>query len=413
MKKIVILGGGTGGTLMANKLRKALDVKEWDITIVDKEPMHHYQPGYLFIPFGTYTASDVVKPKTSLYPKGVKVVFGNINRVDAEANLVHMDDGTQLAYHYLIIATGTAPRPEETPGLTGELWGKTIFDFYTLEGATALGNFFKTWKGGTLLVAIAEQPIKCPVAPLEFVFLADSYFTSKGMRDKVEIKLVTPSPDVFSKPKTARMLGTLLKEKNIKAVTDFYIEKVNNETSTLVSHDGREEPFDALTIIPVNMGSDAMARSGLGNDMNYVPTNKHTLQSEKHPNIFVLGDASNIPTSKAGSVVHFAGEVVFENLISSINNRPLEAKFDGHANCFIETGNGKAALIDFNYETDPLEGTFPMPGIGPFSLLRETRVNHWGKLAFKYIYWHLMIKGRHMPISSNMSMSGKKRDKIS
>ena len=286
------------------------------------------------------------------------------------------------------------------------LWGP----YYTLEGATALGDFFSKWEGGSLLLAIAEQPIKCPVAPLEFVFLTDSYFTRRGIRNKVSITLVTPSPDVFSKPKTAKLLGSLLKEKNIRVVTDFYIERVDNQNSKLVSYDGREEPFDALTIVPVNMGSEAIARSGLGNDLNYVPTNKHTLQSEMHPNIFVLGDASNIPTSKAGSVVHFAGEVVFENLISAINNQPLQANFDGHANCFIETGNGKAALLDFNYETEPLEGSFPVPAIGPFSLLRETRINHWGKLAFKYIYWHIMLKGRYMPISTNMSMSGKKRD---
>lgn len=410
MKEILILGGGTGGTLMANKLRKSLSIREWGITVVDKDPMHHYQPGYLFIPFGTYSASDVLKPKSAFYPKGVKAVFGTINRIDADANMVYMADGSQLPYHYLLIATGTSPRPEETPGLTGDLWGKTIFDFYTLEGATALGDFFSKWEGGSLLLAIAEQPIKCPVAPLEFVFLADSYFTRRGIRNKISITLVTPSPDVFSKPKTAKLLGSLLKEKNIRVVTDFYIERVDNQNSKLVSYDGREEPFDALTIVPVNMGSEAIARSGLGNDLNYVPTNKHTLQSEMHPNIFVLGDASNIPSSKAGSVVHFAGEVVFENLISAINNQPLQAYFDGHANCFIETGNGKAALIDFNYETEPLEGYFPIPAIGPFSLLRETRTNHWGKLFFKYIYWHIMVKGRYMPLGSNMSMSGKKRD---
>lgn len=409
MKKIVILGGGTGGTIMSNKLRKALDRDEWEITLVDKEPNHFYQPGFLFIPFGIYTKHDVVKPKSSFIPAGVKVVFNEIDRVEPDSNKVHLVDGQILKYDYLIIATGTHISPEETPGLLGKEWKKSIFDFYTPDGAEALRNFLKTWEGGNMVINIAELPYKCPVAPLEFAFLADEFFVKKGMRDKVNIVFSTPLPGAFTKPKATKMLGELLEEKNIQVIADFYLERVDDEEKKIVSYDGREIPFDLLSIVPVNMGADFIGRSGMGDDLNYVPTDKFTLQSEKWENIFVLGDASNIPTSKAGSVVHFASEIMFDNIMSAIEGRPLIAKFDGHSNCYIETGFGKGSLIDFNYDTEPLPGTYPLPGIGPFGLLKNTRINHYGKVLFRWIYWHMLLKGKELPLESQMTMAGKEK----
>lgn len=408
MKKLVILGAGTGGTIMANKLRKVLDKEEWDITIVDKHKTHYYQPGFLFIPFGIYGKHDVIKPKADFIPAGVKLEFAAIDRIDAEENKVLLEGGKVLPYDYLIVATGTQINPDETPGLTGSEWRKSIYDFYTLEGALALRQFFRSWEGGRLVMNIAEMPFKCPVAPLEFVFLADAYFTEIGIRDKVDITYVTPLPGAFTKPKATKMLGELLEQKNIKVIPDFYLEHVNNEEKKIVSYDGQEIPFDVLTIVPVNIGSEMVERSGMGDDLNFIPTDKYTLRSEKHENIFVLGDASNIPTSKAGSVVHFAAEVVYENFLSAIEGRPLQAHFDGHANCYIETGFGKGSLIDFNYETEPLAGTFPLPGIGPFGLLKNTKMNHYGKVIFRWIYWHILLKGHEMPIENEMSMAGKK-----
>ena len=409
MKRIVILGAGTAGTMMANKLRNSLDREEWDITIVDQFKTHYYQPGFLFIPFGIYNKQDVIKPKSDFIPAGVKMIYSKIDKIEAEANKVLLDGGQVLNYDFLIVATGTKTVPSETPGLQDKLWYKEIFDFYTVEGALALQNFFKGWEGGKLVMAITELPYKCPVAPLEFVFLADAYFTEKGIRDKVDITYVTPMPGAFTKPIATKMLSELLAEKNIKVVPDFYIERVDNDSKKLISYDENEIDFDVLTVVPVNMGDEMIERSGLGDDMNFVPTNKHTLQSVAHENIFVLGDAANIPTSKAGSVAHFAAEILFENLMSAIEGRPLQAMFDGHANCYIETGHGKGALIDFNYDTEPLPGTFPLPGIGPFGLLKNTKINHYGKVMFRWIYWHILLKGKEMPIEPHMTMAGKKK----
>jgi len=408
MKELLILGAGTAGTMMANKLKNALDQEEWRITIVDQFKTHYYQPGFLFIPFGIYNKQDVIKPKSNFFPAGIRVIFSAIDRIEADNNKVYLDGGKTLNYDYLIVATGTQTRPEITNGLIGKLWYKNIFDFYTIEGALALQQYFKDWEGGKLVLCISEVPYKCPVAPLEFVFLAEAFFSKKGMRDKVDITFVTPMAGAFTKPVATKMLSELMKEKNIKVVPDFYLERIDNDNNKIISYDEREIEFDLLTIVPVNMGSEMIARSGLGDDMNYVPTNKFTLQSEKYENIFVIGDAANLPTSKAGSVAHFASEILFENLISAMESRPLMAKFDGHANCYIETGYGKGALIDFNYTTEPLPGTFPLPGIGPFGLLKNTKINHYGKVIFRWIYWHILLKGKELPIEADMTMAGKK-----
>jgi len=409
MRNILILGAGTAGTMILNKLYKELDKEEWKITIVDQHKTHYYQPGFLFIPFGIYKKHDVIKPKYDFFPSGVNVIFSPIDKIVGEENKVFLDGGQILNYDFLIIATGTQTQPSLTPGLKDKLWYKDIFDFYTIEGALALHNRLKDFKGGDLVMCIPELPYKCPVAPIEFVCLAEAYFKERGIRDKVNITYVTLMSGAFTKPVASKMLGDLLEEKNIKVVPDFYLEHVDNENKKIVSYDEQEIHFDILTIVPVNMGSEMIKRSGLGDDMNYVKTNKFTLQSDQFENIFVIGDATNIPTSKAGSVAHFAGEILMENILAAMEGRPLPAKFDGHANCYIETGYGKGALIDFNYETEPLPGTFPLPGIGPFGLLKNTKMNHYGKVLFRWIYWHILLKGKELPIEADMSMAGKKR----
>lgn len=409
MKKLLILGAGTAGTMILNKLYKLLDHNEWEFTIVDQYKTHYYQPGFLFIPFGIYTKQDVTKPKYDFFPPGASVIFSKIDRIEGDKNQVFLDGGKVLNYDFLIIATGTETRPDMTPGMKGNLWYKDIFDFYTIEGAVALHNKIKHWEGGELVMCISEIPYKCPVAPLEFVFLAEAYFTQKGIRDKINITYVTPMSGAFTKPVATKMLSALLEEKNIKIIPDFYLESVDNENKKIYSYDGQEVAFDILTVVPVNMGNEMVKRSGFGDDMNFVKTDKHTLQSKNFENIFVLGDASNIPTSKAGSVAHFAAEILVENLLNVMEGRPMTAHFDGHANCYIETGYGKGALIDFNYDTEPLPGTFPLPGIGPFGLLKNTKINHYGKVLFRWIYWHILLKGKEMPIEAHMSMAGKMR----
>lgn len=411
MKELIILGAGTAGTMMLNKLHRHLDRTQWHLTIVDQDPNHYYQPGFLFVPFGIYQPEAVVRDKASFFPPDVSVCWDEVEAVRPETNQVTLSDGRTLDYDLLIIATGTTPRPEETPGLQGTLWYQDIFDFYTFEGAKRLAEKLAHWEGGRLVINLAESIIKCPVAPLEFAFLADAYFTERGMRDQVEIYYVTPLSGAFTKPRATAVLSGLLEAKGIAVVPDFYLECVDEDRKVLVSYDEQEVPFDLLVSVPVNMGADFVAASDLGDDddLNFIPTDKHTLQAKQHENIFVIGDATNVPTSKAGSVAHFMAEVLTENILHYIHGEPLAARFDGHANCFIETGFGKATLIDFNYDTEPLPGTFPWPVVGPMHLLKETRLNHLGKLFFKWVYWHLLLTGKTLPVSTAMSMKGKRQ----
>lgn len=413
MKNLVILGAGTAGTMMANHLISKLSKSEWKITIIDEYKTHYYQPGFLFLPFDIYSTKQVQKKGKKFIPKGVEYIQKKIDVILPEDNQVRLETGESLGYDILIVATGTKIAPEETEGMNGPNWHKNIFDFYTFEGAKGLRNKLRKWEGGKLVIHITEMPIKCPVAPLEFAFLADSYFKSKNMRDKVDITFVTPLDGAFTKPKATEALHYLLEEKGIKEVTDFNIERVDYENNKIIDYADIEVEYDLLVTVPTNMGDDLIARSNMGDDLNYIPTHKATLQSLDHENIFAIGDATNLPASKAGSVAHFEAEILTENIQRYIDGKELKEEFDGHANCFIETGNGKALLIDFNYTHEPVEGTFPFPGVGPLNLLKESRMNHMGKMAFRWIYWNMLIKGIHIPfVSATMSEKGKNFEEV-
>ncbi len=412
MKNLVILGAGTSGTMMASHLKKTLPVKEWQITIIDQEKTHYYQPGFLFLPFDIYKSKQVKKSIKKFIPKGVNLLREKIDRIDKDNDQIHLDNGASIDYDILIIATGTKIAPQEIEGMLGDHWHQSVFDFYTFEGARNLRNKLRKWEGGKLVVHISEMPIKCPVAPLEFAFLADSFFINKGMRDKVEITFVTPMSGAFTKPQATKELSYLLDQKNIAIVPDFNIEKVDAANNKIIDYGGAEVDYDLLVTVPTNMGDEMIERSGIGDELNFVPTDKATLQTKIKDNIFAIGDATNLPASKAGSVAHFEAEILTENITRYINGQELKKEFDGHANCFIETGHGKALLIDFNYTHEPVKGTFPFPGIGPLSLLKESHMNHMGKLAFRWIYWNMLIKGRHIPfVSATMTKAGKEFEK--
>jgi sulfide:quinone oxidoreductase len=407
MKTLLILGAGTGGTMVANRMVHVLDSTEWQIVIVDREPVHYYQPGFLFIPFGMYTPADVVKPKADLLPATVETVFSDIEIIRPQANTVTLSNGRSIVYDELVIATGSHIHPEETAGLKEAGWRKNIFDFYTLEGATALAKFLKKWHGGRLVVNVAEMPIKCPVAPLEFLFLADWYFHTRGMRERVDLIYATPLSSAFTKPRCSDVLTVPLHEKGIQVETDFNIGEVDPARQVIRSYDDREIGYDLLVTIPVHMGAEVIARSGMGNDLNFVPTNKNTLQAKQWSNVWVIGDASDVPASKAGSVAHFMLDTITANIKRHTEGQQPEASFDGHTNCFIESGYGKAYLIDFNYEVEPLPGMYPLPVVGPFSLLHESSINHLGKLGFRWMYWNLLLPAHPLPLASQMSMVGK------
>lgn len=409
-KRLVILGGGTGGTLAANRLRRALD-DDVAITVVDRDDDHVYQPGLLFVPFGLASAADLVRSRPHQLHGGIGYHRAGVRRVDVEHHRVDLDDDMVLPYDALVIASGARLLPEETDGLAdGPGWRQTVHTFYDYDGAVALADALARFEGGRLVVDVVDLPIKCPVAPLEFCFLADWYFRQRGIRDDVTLTYVTPLDGAFTKPVAAHALAGLLAEKGIELVTEFNTGTVESTDAAgrLVSFDGREVGFDLAVVVPLHGGAAYVdASAGLGDELGFVPTDPRTLQSTVRPDIFVIGDAAAIPASKAGSVTHFEGEVLTRNVVRYLAGQELDAGFDGHANCFIESGFHKALLIDFNYDTEPLPGRFPS-GIG-LPLLQESRLNHLGKLMFAWLYWHVLLPGREIPgIAGAMPHAGKR-----
>jgi sulfide:quinone oxidoreductase len=407
MDRIVILGAGTGGTLAANRLRRMLRTDQASITVVDQNDDHVYQPGLLFVPFGIAHSEDLVRPRHRQIHDDIEFMEVGVTRVDIDAQTVHLGNGDILPYDVLVVATGSVLAPAETEGLLGPGWLDRVFTFYTREGAASLERPLREISSGRIVVNIVDMPIKCPVAPLEFCFLADWWLRERGVRDDVEITYVTPLDGAFTKPTASRRLAGMLADRNIELVTEFNTGEVDGSAGRLISWDERVVEFDLAVVIPVHNGAECIqASDGLGDALGFVATDPNTLQSRVRPNIFAIGDATALPISKAGSVTHFEGATLTENVSRFLSGTPLDDSYDGHANCFIETGFSKAMLIDFNYDTEPLPGHYPA-AVG-LPLLTESRLNHLGKLMFQWFYWHVLLPGRSIPgVSDAMPASGK------
>lgn len=403
-KNIVVLGAGTGGTIISNNLRRHLP-DDWEITVIDRDDKHIYQPGMLFVPFDIQKSSTLTRSRKKYILPGVNFVIDEITHIDPEKREVKTKNRS-FSYDFLVISTGCKIAPEENDGLM-DAWGKNAFTFYSIEGADLLRQKLKEFDGGKLVLNIAELPFKCPVAPIEFVFLADWYFKKKGIRNKVEIELVTPLTGAFTKPKASAVFGESAREKNIKITPMFELNEVNGKDKYIESIQGDKIPYDMLVIIPTTIGDEVISDSGLDDGIGYVPTHLNTLQALKHERIYVIGDATNVPTSKAGSVAHYEADVVVFNIMAEIHGTKPEEIYDGHSTCFIVYSKGTSSLIDFNYKIEPLPGKFPLPHMGPFSLLNETKANWYGKLGFEWLYWNVLLAGRHLGMPPTLVMAGK------
>jgi len=411
-KNILILGAGTAGALVANTLVRKLDLTQWDVTVVDRASEHVYQPGLLFLPFRLYgyeRREDVARPIESPLPASARFVNAEVEAIDTTSRRVQTSAGA-IHYEWLIVALGCEGRADEVEGLIDAGKAGNAHTFYTLDGALAMQDALERMESGHLVLDIADHPVKCPVAPIEFVFLADYFFRLRKRRDRIRITLVTPLTGCFTKPVATEVLSGLLVEKNIEVVPNFVLASVDGAKRRITSFDGRSVDYDLLVAIAPNLGPEVLTDAKLADESGYALTDPRTLKARKAEHVYVIGDNTNVATSKAGSVAHFEAETLVENLLREMKGEKPLPSFDGHSNCFIETGFSKAMLLDFNYDLEPLPGKFPLPGVGPMTLLGESRLNHWGKLAFRWVYWNMLLPGRlaDVPLlTAKMSFLGK------
>jgi sulfide:quinone oxidoreductase len=405
MKTLLILGAGTGGTMVANRMARTLNPAQWRIIVVDKDEAHIYQPGLIFIPFGLYSPADVVRPKQHFLPDSVELIFSDITRIDPVNQTVFLGQALRtLHYDQLVIATGAEIAPEQTPGLLdGGGWGENIFDFYTLEGASKLSGALDAFTGGRLVLNVAGLPFKGPAAPLEFLFHADAYFRKRDLRENVELIYATPNPGPFTDTRADPALAEMLAAKGIQIEANFFLSSVDSAARKIIGWDGREIGYDLLVTIPVHVGARFVREAGLGDEQGFVRADKFTLQAAAYPNIWAIGDAAGIPAMKTSSAAHFQLETVIRNIERvTAGDTPLPS-FDGRANFFIESGDGKAMLIDLNYGIELLPGGYPLASIGPFRRMQASRLNHMGKLAYRWVYWNVLLKDRDLPAGSSVS----------
>ncbi len=370
-KKIVILGGGVAGTIVANQLARKipgeLRSREVSITQIGNTDTHTYQPGWLYIPFDLSRPEELKRPQRSLLDPSITFVQDTIAKIDVKAQKLTSKEGKETSYDILVIATGSVPRPDLTPGLAeAGHW------FHTEEGAIKLRDALRAFSGGRIVISMGV-PHKCPVAPVEVTLMLDEYLRKRGLREKTEITYTYPVGAVHTIPAVAKWGAQVFEERGIKYEVFFNMKEVDAKNKIVHSMEGSQLPFDLLITIPQHRGAQVILDSGLG-EGGWIPTNKETLQMEGTENVFVVGDTTNLPVSKAGSTAHFSADVLVENVVDLLSGQKPSHKYDGKVFCFIETGRNQASYISFNYTTPPSPPT-------------PTTMVHWLKISYNKMYW--------------------------
>jgi sulfide:quinone oxidoreductase len=382
--RILILGGGVGGTLTANllikKLRRQVKAGEVTITVVDQTGQHTYQPGFMYIAMGGERAEKLQRPERSLLDSKINLVVGEVARIDEATQTVHLADGLPIGYDYLVLATGSRILPEAIEHFTTE-----AHHFYTAEAALELRRALDAFTGGRIVIGIAGMPYKCPPAPLEVSFLIEAELRQRGLRDKSELHFCSPIGRAFTIESVSEMATPILDQKGIELHTFFNVEAIDPERHVVQSLEGEELPYDLLILVPPHKGQQFLIDSGLAPAPGgWLPTDRATLQVGGRPNVFALGDATDLPLSKAGSTAHFEAPVVTERIVAAIERRTVDHKhgdYLGKVMCFFEIGDGKGTLLQFDYEHPPRP---PKPN----------QLWHLGKIVFNKTYWHTVPKGR-------------------
>ena len=373
--EVLILGGGVGGTVVANLIAKQCSGKA-HVTVVDTTGMHVYQPGFLYVAVGQEQPSALQRPETSLLRSDVTLVIERATRVDPVAQRVVLESGRTMDYDQLVLATGSRTVMDEVPG------GDGAHSFYTLDGAVQLFEALKDFEGGTIVIGVAGIPYKCPPAPVEFVFLLDDYLRARGIREESQIKLLSPLNRAFTIEATSKLVQPILAERDIELTGFFNVESVDPVAKTVTSLEGETVAYDLLVLVPPHRGQKVIEDSGLGDERGWVPVDKNTLKHAEFEHVWAIGDTTDIPISKSGSVAHYEATVVAAEITAAVKGEaPPRHVYDGKVMCFLETGQGQATTISFDYDHPPVSPT-------------PARRWHWAKALFNKTYWHTVPQGR-------------------
>jgi sulfide:quinone oxidoreductase len=373
--EVVILGGGVGGTIVANLVAKQTQGLA-HVTIVDSTGIHVYQPGFLYVAIGLEQPATLQRAESRLLRHDVSLVIDRATRVDPAAHTVFLGSGRRLRYDHLVLATGSRTMMEEVPGALG------AYDFYTMAGAKRLFTALEAFKQGTIVIGVAGIPYKCPPAPVEFAFLLDDYLRARGIREETEVKLLSPLNRAFTIEATSKLVQPILAERGIELTGFFNVESVDPAARTVTSLEGETMGYDLLILVPPHRGQDVIEKSGLGDERGWVPVDKNTLKHTQFADIWAVGDTTSIPISKSGSVAHYEATVAAAEIAAEVKGEaPPAHVYDGKVMCFLETGQGKATTIRFDYDHPPVS---PPPA----------RRWHWAKALFNKTYWHTVPQGR-------------------
>jgi sulfide:quinone oxidoreductase len=377
MKNIVILGAGTGGAITANNLAYRLsdEIRSGNvkITVIDKNEYHYYQPGFLFIALSLMTPKEITRHVKSVLVPGINFIKDEVSRVDLNNRIVYTMSGKQLNYDYLVISTGARLDLDSVPGIKG------VDHFYSLDAALRLRDKITKFEGGNIVVTVGGLPYKCPPAPLEMTFLLESYFRKIGKRNNVEITYAYPLPRVFTIQNVSDVTAKLLEERGVKTSLMFNVESIDTEKREIKSVEGETLKYDLAIVIPPHKGAEVIEKSGIGDEEGWIPTDKYTLNIKSHDDAYAIGDATNIPTSKAGSVADFEASVVVSRIVDDLQGVKPNKVYDGRTICFLVTGIGEGTMLVFDYNN--------MPNPPPPSF-----ACYWTKLAYNKLYWSMTVK---------------------
>lgn len=396
-RHVLIVGGGVGGTIVANLLARHLQPSEASVTLIESTGKHVYMPGWLYLPFNHEgpESEHIVRSERELLNHHVQHVRGTVTHVDTHNHelRVHYSPGLDeitgtggaveatYAYDYLVLATGARLAPEDLAGLTHE-GTRRWHHFYSSEGAMELRHALHHFEGGRIVVTVGGIPYRCPPAPLEFTFLLDEWLTRQGLRGKTEIQYLFPLPRVFPIESVAEVVTPLLEERNVGYTVFFNADSVDTEKQSISSLEGEEVPYDLLVLVPPHRGARVIEESGLGDAQGWIPTDRNTLEAKGYPHVYALGDATDLPVSKSGSAAHFEAKVVAARILAELRGEEPahEATYDGEVMCFLEIGYNKATQLVFNYEHPPRP---PRPSL----------YYHMEKQLFNRAYWHIVPQG--------------------